>query len=326
MNRRKDKFRPSVINPAEFVFVAHHYLGHSDAAWEALCQEMNEGAELLEAHQDAHPGFTVAGHGYTGRCDCCGAHYLYGATFHTATSNTYISVGGTCAGKLQLGNPAAMKTFREQVNTWKIHADRVVVARQFVTKHHLGAALDKYLSNAPVDSKLSTYDRFPHVTLLDIMGKLVQWGTISEKQKDFAVKLLAQIEDQPRQQAEREAKDAARQAIPAFIKRATVEGIITSAKVVEGDYGTAIKIVVEHADGWKVWGTACTDLTEAVSEFSDKSWLPLPERAELLKGKRVRFDCKIVVSERDSKFGFFKRPTKAALLDSVPHALTEVTL
>lgn len=329
MKTRSDKFRPSVINPAEFKFIGHHYIGGmSDETWEALCDEINEGAEALAAHQAAHPGFTVAGHKWPGQCDCCGARYKFGATFHTETTNTYISIGSICAGKMNMGNPAAMKTFREQVNTWKLHQERVAKARAYLTTVGLVAMLDIFLTPPAKTQDVLEYGLMQNIyasrereyeerTLVDMCGKVIGWGNeLSEKQQAFARKLLQKIADRPRIEAERAAKDANRQPIPAFIKRATIEGTVISAKVVEGDYGTSIKIVVEHADGWKVWGTACTELTEAISEFSDKSWLPESERAELLKGKRVRFDAAITVSDNDSKFGFFKRPTKASLLDS----------
>ena len=322
--QRTDKFRPSVIDPTKFEFVAMHYLGHSEEIWAAICNEMADEAANLEAHQAAHPGYTVAGHKWVGQCDCCGARYLYGATFYTAESNTYISIGGTCAGKLRLGNPAAFKNFREQVNTWKIHNERVAKARKFAAEHNITAALDLYLSNAKADESLSEYDRFPHNTLVDMMGKLVRWGNISEKQIAFAVKLLAQIADQPRKLAERAARDAARKPLPVTDKRVTVEGVIISAKYQEGGYTSqgfyqpsAVKIVVEHADGWKVCGTAARELTDAIREFSDKSYLSGDQEAELLKGKRIRFDARLTVSDKDAKFGFFKRPTKAATLDEV---------
>jgi hypothetical protein len=315
---RTDKFRPSVIDPTKFEFVAHHYLGHSEEAWEALCNEMADEAANLEAHQKAHPGFTVAGHKWPGQCDCCGARYLYGATFHTADSNTYISIGGICAGKLRLGSPEAMKTFREQVNTWKVHQERVSKARTYLTTVNLGAMLDLWLTKTDAaERELSDYDAFPYRTLRDMTGKVVQWGNeLSEKQQSFARKLLQQIADRPAREAERAAKDANRKDIPAFIKRVTIEGVIVSAKYQEGGWvnnfftPTCVKIVIEHADGWKVWGTAPADLGPG-----DGKYMSDDNRALWLKGKRVKLDARITVSDKDSKFGFFKRPTKAAIIE-----------
>jgi hypothetical protein len=321
--KRADKFRPSVIDPTKFEFVGHHYLGpiSDDFAESGICEEMAEEQRNLEEHQAAHPGYTVAGHKWPGQCDCCGARYMWGATFHTAETNTYISIGGICAGKLRLGSPEAMKTFREQVNTWKIHRERVEKARAYLTTVNLLAMLDMYLvPNDQAERELSDYDRFPYNTLRDMCGKVVQWGNgLSEKQRAFASKLLQQIADRPAREAERAAKDANRKPIPAFIKRATIEGVVISAKWVEGGWQderghernffqpSCLKIVIEHADGWKVWGTAPESL-------APESYVSGEGRAEWIKGKRVRLDARITVSDKDDKFGFFKRPTKAALI------------
>lgn len=321
MKTRSDKFRPSVINPAEFKFIGHHYIGGmSDETWEALCDEINEGAEALAEHQAAHPGFTVAGHKWPGQCDCCGARYKFGATFHTETTNTYISIGSICAGKMNMGNPAAMKTFREQVNTWKLHQERVAKARAYLTTVGLVAMLTLFLD------KDNTSREFPEVTLRDMCGKVIGWGNeLSEKQQAFARKLLQQIADRPRLEAERAAKDANRQPVPVTDKRLTVRGTIIGAEYREGGYSSqgfyqpsCVKIVVEATEGYKVWGTAAGELTDAVLEFSDKSYLSGDEQAALLKGKRVQFDARLTPSDKDTKFGFFKRPTKARILDVAP--------
>ena len=320
---RTDKFRPSVIDPTKFEFVAQHYLGpiSDDFAMSGICEEMAAEQEALEAHQDAHPGFTVAGHKWPGQCDCCGARYLWGATFHTAESNTYISIGGICAGKLRLGSPEAMKTFREQVNTWKVHAERVAAARAYLTSIGLVAMLDMYLD------KNNTSREFPEVTLRDMTAKVVRWalGTsaLSDKQQAFARSLLKQIADRPRILAEREARDAARKPVPRTDKRVTVEGVIVSAKYDEGGWKDergndrnffrpeCIKIVVEHADGWRVWGT----LPGGCYTAPDGKWMPMEKIAAAVKGKRIKFDARVTVSDKDDKFGFFKRPTKAAIID-----------
>jgi hypothetical protein len=308
---RKDAFRPSVIDPTKFESVSQHYLGpvSDDMADSGICDEMAEQQQILEEHQAAHPGFTVAGHKWPGQCDCCGARYLWGATFYTAETNTYISIGGICAGKLRLGSPEAMKTFREQVNTWRVHQERLAVARTFAATHSLQMMIALFLGKD--DSR-----EFPEVTLRDMAGKLIRYGSISEKQIAFAQKLIAQIQDRPRLQAEREARDENRKPIPAFLKRATIEGTIISAKFQEGGWvdgkdfyqPTCIKITIEHADGWRVWGTAPADLG-----FGDGQYHSGEATAAFLKGKKVRLDARVTVSDKDSKFGFFKRPTKAAL-------------
>lgn len=332
MTKRQDKFRPSVIDPTKFEFIGHHYIGGmSDDTWAALCDEINEGAEALEAHQAAHPGFVVAGHKWPGQCDCCGARYKFGAWFHTPESNTYIAIGGICAGKLSLGSPEAMKRFREQVNTYKVHAERVAKARAYLATVGLVAMLDMYLDKANVSRE------FPEVTLRDMAGKVVGWGNeLSEKQQAFAHKLLKQIVDRPALLAAREARDEARQPVPVTDKRLTIVATIVSAEFRDSHYSEAgffvpdcIKVVVEHGDGWKVWGSLPSELWPEV-KYGEGTWNNGNYTANksidpaTLKGKRVQFDARITVSDKDHKFGFFKRPTKAKMLDEAVKTQEEV--
>lgn len=95
-----------------------------------------------------------------------------------------------------------------------------------------------------------------------------------------------------RKQAERaEATD-----IPTFEGRVEIEGEVVSAKWRETDFGETLKIVVRHADGWRVWGSCPRSLGH-----DDIA----------LVGQRVRFCAAVEVSSDDAQFGFFRRPTKA---------------
>jgi len=305
MNTRTDKFRPSVIDPTKFVFVAHHYIGTcGEETAEALADVLAEAAELMEAHKATHPSAVDASHKWPGQCDCCGAHYKFGATFYSAEMDTYIAIGGICAGKLSLGSPEAMKRFREQVNTWKVHQECVAKARAYLVSVDLVAMLDLYLSK-------DNSNEYPERTLRDMTGNVVRWAAgqcaLSENQQRFARKLLQQIADRPRLLAERAAKDEARKPVPVTDKRLTIVGTIVSAKFEESGWkngyfvGAAIKVVIEHADGWKVWGSLPSELRSG-------------DKTEHLKGMRVKLDARVTPSEKDCKFGFFKRPTKASFI------------
>ena len=139
-------------------------------------------------------------------------------------NNTYISVGGICAGKLSLGSPEAMKRFRDQVNTWKVHQERVAKARAYLTSVGLSVMLDMYLDKA------NTSREFPEVTLRDMCSKVIGWGSeLSEKQQAFAHKLLQQIADRPKIEAERAARDEARKPIPVTDKRLTIAGKVIAS-------------------------------------------------------------------------------------------------
>lgn len=312
--KRTDKFRPSVIDPSKFIFICDVYHGNSDDMdWSWLSAEY----EAYEAHKRASGG-SDANHGWKGKCDCCGAKYLYGAKFYSAEDNVYIEVGGICAGKMNLRHPAAMKTFRERVNTWKLHQEKLAAIKGAVEQHNLRGALAYYQSN-------DNSQEFPERTIRDIIGKLISWGEISDAQVAFVHKLEAQIADRPRLEAERAAKDAARKPLPLSDKRITIEGVIISAKYQDGGWTNgffrpaAVKVVVEHVDGWRVWGSLPSDLWEDAVTYSEPSWhngAMVSDGRDInsnkIKGRTIRFDARVTVSEKDDKFGFFKRPTKAA--------------
>lgn len=57
-----------------------------------------------------------------------------------------------------------------------------------------------------------------------------------------------------------------------------------------------MKALIKTVEGWKVWGT----LPAAIDDVE--------------RGTKVQFDAKVTPSDDDPKFGFFKRPTKAALV------------
>ena len=142
---------------------------------------------------------------------------------------------------------------------------------------------------------------WPFETLIDIVGKLVKWGSISEKQMAFVGKLAEQCDGYKAKQAAYEAKKADERAnnedVPETDERITIEGEILSVKYNE-DWGI-YQMLVKDDRGFKVWGTQ-------PSKASDTD-----------KGDRIKFDAKVTRSNKDSQFGFFKRPTKVQVAEKV---------
>jgi hypothetical protein len=88
--------------------------------------------------------------------------------------------------------------------------------------------------------------------------------------------------------------------IPVNGERIIVTGDLLTLKEVESQYGITLKGLVLADDGWKVWGT-----------------IPAAIRGEVNVGDRVRFTARVEPSSDDATFGFFNRPTKAAVLSAV---------
>lgn len=78
-----------------------------------------------------------------------------------------------------------------------------------------------------------------------------------------------------------------------------ITGEIVSTKWVESQYGETLKMLIKTDGGAKLWGTLPRALTEVEGE---------------IKGRRVQFSATVEASKDDPYFGFFSRPTKAAVL------------
>ena len=276
---RTDTHRPSVIEPTEYQFVSFH-----DHRPEAAVAQIAE-QEAFRAHRE-RTGGKFSDHDHGGVCHVCGnAHALTVARFWHEPTNSYIEVGETCADKLWNGERANFAGFRAKVAAGVEAAAGKAKAERILTDAGLSFAYDVWLQK-----DYDIWGREEEI-ISDIVGKLVRYGSVSDKQIALIAKLVGDIDRKAEIAAQREAEAAAALPIPSFAGRVTVEGVVISRKLVTGFYGDAIKIVVKADDGWKVYGTE-------------------PSTVEATVGDRIRFDAAITVSDDDPKFGFFKRPTK----------------
>jgi hypothetical protein len=240
------------------------------------------------------PGFPEAAKP-GGSCDYCGTGILY--EFH---------IGGADGRKFKVGSDCVHKTgaegqgFREQ---------RLQLARsQRATKRQERYTERRARWEAEAAAKLPDFDAtYPGIRdklaaesvleggnafLKDLYRKLIGWGSLSEAQVKAANNVF-----------ERRARDDAAKPLPDFTGRAQVTGTVRSLKTVSypgWPPRTVLKMLVQHADGWKVYGT-----------------VPDVLRPTLVEGNVVTFFAKIERSKDDNKFGFFSRPTKPAIVEEV---------
>lgn len=134
--------------------------------------------------------------------------------------------------------------------------------------------------------------------LADIAWKFRQYGDLSPRQ-------IAAAERAYRQQVERKAAQAQRQAEEEAAKaagnveqvpsgRLVVTGEILSSQWRDNGFGGALKMLVRDDRGFKVWGTQPSTVSG------------------LDKGARVTFTATLEPSGDDAYFGFATRPSKAA--------------
>lgn len=122
-------------------------------------------------------------------------------------------------------------------------------------------------------------------------------------------------------------KLAHQEAHPAPSGRVVVTGEIASAKVVEGDYGTAYKVLVKDDQGFKVWcSLPKAQADQAIEEYNEThsepyTWGPAcwllgaqGTDEQGVKGRRITFTATLEPSKDDKSFAFGKRPTKGAWL------------
>ena len=141
------------------------------------------------------------------------------------------------------------------------------------------------------------YDRDAN-TIADIVGKLVRYGSASDKQLSFVGSLLHRIANRATIEAQRAAEKAAAQDCPTG--RVTIEAEVIKTEVREGFGGRdAIKLLCKAAGGFMLWGTCPSDLQIVqVGEV---------QRA-LTRGDKISLTATVTPSDKDSKFGFYKRP------------------
>lgn len=136
---------------------------------------------------------------------------------------------------------------------------------------------------------------------------LEHWGRLSKGQEAAVRKIM---EKQKARDAAKAAEYAAAAECPEG--RVQVTGTILSVKLVDDGWGDdkTWKMLVRDDSGFKVWGTIPTKLMEQTELYVTRQ---VYDNAAL-KRQRVKFAAAIQPSDDDSKFGFFKRPTKSQLL------------
>lgn len=120
----------------------------------------------------------------------------------------------------------------------------------------------------------------------DVIGKLNQFGSLSERQVAAVLKSLARdIESVSRKAAEAvEVKGDAPEG------RVTVTGVILSTKDVEGVYGWTRKMLVKLENNSRVWVT-------------------VPSKSGVVKDDTITFTATFTVSKDDKSFAFGSRPS-----------------
>lgn len=281
MSFRNDVHRPSEIIPSDYEFVAFEYLKNDDGFADTIGAILVNRA-LIQEHMKK-TGATYSRHAHGGNCHICGAHAIYTALFFHPKSNTYIRTGLDCADKLECGDAEDFRSGVQRGLEAKAGKNK---AQKFLELRGMEKAWEIYLN--PKET-----DKYEEITIRDMVGNLVKYGSFSDKQTNYLGILLDKISKRAIIEAERKAAHDAAAEIPKSETRMTVTGTILAIKT-KDKYGNPYfqnKILVQHESGYKLWGSQSINMIIAV-------------------GDKIQFDAKVKVSDNDPKFGFFSRPTK----------------
>lgn len=281
---RTDIHRPSAIVPSEYDFVAFECIkieGLGD------CEAIMRERARIEAHM-ARTGGTYSDHAHGGNCMICGNVFAtYTVLFYHRPTNVYVRAGQDCAQKLQMSSDGAFSLFTAAVRDAREAQAGKRKAQALLADMKLTGAWDLYVA------EYSESFKYEENTVRDIVGKLVKYGSISEKQQSFLGGLLDRIANRAQVEAQRAAETA--NAKPWVAGRQEVTGKMVYFKWQEG-----------YMRGQE------TLKTLIVTESGSKLWVTLPSAVqgtvEELKGKTVTMMVNVQPKEGEPTFAFGKRP------------------
>jgi hypothetical protein len=158
----------------------------------------------------------------------------------------------------------------------------------------IAASSETYGDNIPVESAVPAYAGnlyYEEETIRDIVGKFVKYGSISDNAMGLLRKLIERIPDRDKRNAEwataRALEKAA--AAPCPKGRIKIEGTVLKVEERENAFGMRTVMLVKANEGFIVWGS-------------------VPSNAVVEKDCKIVFVATVEPSEKDNKFGFFRRP------------------
>jgi|TARA_Y100000296_G_scaffold33464_1_gene38739 hypothetical protein len=310
---RTDPHHPSVIVPEDYEYVAIEFV-KIEAGDFGTCLFLQAERARIRAHME-ETGGTYSHHEHGGNCHICGAWAIYTTLFYHQKTNSYIRTGFDCAGKLEMGADFnALARVKKEIKCWRDLQTGKTRALGYLTEIDLEDAYAIYDDDMDLTTlrskRIIKSAQWQLNTLKDIIGKLVKYGSISEKQVAFVRKLTDQLQDVARRDDEAVVEDAAETARLAKLPdmpegRYEITGEIVSIKQYGDEYygDTWYKMLVKTDEGYKYWGS----LPAALNACE--------------RGDRVTFRGKVTRSDDDRLFGFYSRPTKAVSLNQKANEL-----
>ena len=305
---RKDIHRPSAIRPEEYEWVACLYRTE-DPLTDAVV--LKEYQDAFNAHRE-RTGGRMSQHEHGGVCHICGADCIYTAIFYHEKTNVYIVTGLDCAEKMEMGDTKVFRAFRTHIKDALQRRAGKEKAKALLQQREMPNVWAEYIKVEDIYSKheggsLPNEER----TLHDIVSKLVRYGDLSDGQWKYLAVLIDRIQRRPEIEAKRKAERDAAAPVPEG--RHQVVGTVLKTDLRETNYGPTLKMLVKAEEGYLLWGTVPASLDDlSRQEILADGTVVAPK---FDKGCKVQFTATLTPSDNDPKFGFFKRPTKAAVVE-----------
>jgi len=288
MSTRSDPHRPSDVDPADYRLVCQFDDHHEDgyAYWLDREMELNEADKFIGHYQ---------GNGY---CDVCGtgSRIRYGFIFYHTPSAQTVVVGSECAALLGLSS-------KDQAEQRKVREAARITAKR---DEWLAADADHRLAYDWAKMMVELGQAVPGYRPSD--GWRAKFVTGVDRYGYSTEKFVASILRDRERTLERAALDAERKATRCPVIAGDgieIAGEVLSVKLHESDFGDRIVMTVKDDRGFLVWGSRPAGISSVEV------------------GDRVGLVANVEVSEKDETFGFFKRPRKAAYLDSELSGLSD---
>lgn len=311
---RTDPHRPGAIIPADYRYECSYGLPGTDAERDpGYMDDFRRLQKTLEGQPGAwfeHPSW---GHP-VGTCSVCGATFRFGDVWQHVPTGQHVHVGYECARKYQL------LADREKFLVWR-KADRQMRAAAIKERRHAKAreialthAAQIRAGNPELDAALRLGEEYyaaasrvddgdqsfwpggnrhsqAHSILADMARKLVRFGSLTDNQVGFALKLAADIRERAARPAEAHA--------PCPRGRVTFSGTVVSIKEHVSDFGVVLKMTVKVEQPATLTAPAGSWL----------AWVTVPSALAINKGDSISLAATMTPSDRDAHFGFGKRPS-----------------
>jgi len=293
--------KPSIHNPANFDPADYRVVGYFDNQ----PPEMYWG-ETASSYADRCEGWRIEGRilfgmDFRSKVHCCvhcgNRSVRYVAAVRHEPTGDVVCFGGVCAtNRLPLAgrDQFRLNYIRSNAENQRRHAERM-------------AKVGKYLEANP-EFKV-VYDRREHEIhqrngfLQNVCHKLLQYGDLSDKQRDAVIQAAKRDRDYAERKAQEAAQEAANPRGEAPVGRVTVTGHVLAVKWVENIYGGSEKMMLEIDDTRaKVWAST-------PSIYDDDGTL-----VKLDRGDHVSVRLSLTRSDDDPTMAWGKRPSNGKLL------------